>query len=604
MGQLQILGRGSKSKTPTWATPSNDFHISPEFGVPRTTQSLCPDCNRIAVDTVLTGASSLKEFAVQPGVIAAEIVEERGRVLMRKTCSKHGAFEDVLSTDPGFFRRMESLYFRRDFPAYDTAAAEHGPCGITTGRGIALVVDLTNRCNLKCSPCFMDANNAPYVHELSMQDIRVIFDRARAFKPQRDINILFSGGEPTIAPNLLNAVRYAKSVGFNRLCVVTNGIRFAQEKDFAFRTREAGVHQVYLQLDGVSNVSHVHRGASNLFDVKTHALENIARAGMKANLQVTVVNGLNNHAVGDIVRFAIENIDKTRSVLFQPIMFAGRDAHVTDDVRRARRYTFADLAHDLKAQFSTFDWEPMRDWFPMSVYSVFGRLFDTLNPKAAVGSMFADVHPNQGIVSPLLVDQVSKQVVPLSSFVNVERLLRDVVRIADRGRGASSTKAQIGVAMLRNFDRRKAPLGFTASDLSRLFAQFEPRFRSDGTEWAARDNDDPRWRLLMVAGMWFQDLFNFDLNMIRMDAARVAVAQQGEISFCAYNSAGWRQVVEHVQKTADLAEWHRRHGRHPIYANGIPVTLTPVRGAEEEVPDKELVASAATDSPALSELLA
>jgi uncharacterized radical SAM superfamily Fe-S cluster-containing enzyme len=601
MSQLQILRR--HSKTPTWALPSNDFNLSPEFGVPRRTQSVCPACNRTAVDTVLTGASSLKEFAAQPGVIDAEIVEESGRVLMRKKCPRHGSFEDVLSTNSGFFRRMESLYFRNDYAANDGTAGDD-PSAIRTGRGVALVVDLTNRCNLKCSPCFMDANSAPYVHELSMDDIRGIFDRARAFKPQRDINILFSGGEPTIAPNLLDAVRYAKSVGFNRLCVVTNGIRFAQEEDFALRAREAGVHQVYLQLDGTSNVSHVHRGASNLFEVKSRALENIARAGMKTNLQVTVVNGLNNHGVGDIVRFAIDNVDKIRSVLFQPIMFAGRDAHVTDDVRRARRYTLADLVNDLKGQFPTFDWEPMRDWFPMSVYSVFGHLFDRLNPEAAIGSMYADVHPSQGIVSPLLVDQVSRQVVPLSSFVNVEPFLRDVVRITDRGRGPSLTKAQIVLAMLRNLDTRKAPSGFTASDLSRLFVQFEPRFRSDATEWATRDNDDPRWRLLMVAGMWFQDLFNFDLQVVRMDPAHVAVAQQGEISFCAYNSAGWRQVVEHVQKTANLAEWHRRHGRHPIYANGIPVKLTSVRSGEEEVADEELGAAVATDSPAVSELLA
>ena len=145
-------------------------------------------------------------------------------------------------------------------------------------------------------------------------------------KPQRDINILFAGGEPTIASNFLDAVSYARSVGFNRICVVTNGIRFAQEDGFAARARAAGVHQVYLQLDGTTNESHLHRGAGNLFDVKQQALENIARAGMQTNLQVTVMNGVNNDAVGDIVRFAVMNIEKIRSVLFQPIMFTGRDA--------------------------------------------------------------------------------------------------------------------------------------------------------------------------------------------------------------------------------------------------------------------------------------
>src|SRR5262245_34035360 len=120
---MQILGRDSKVKTPTWAPSSNDSNLSPRFGVPRRTQSLCPDCNRSAVAAVITGASHLTEFAAQPGVIDAEIVEERGHVLMRKTCPRHGSFEDVLSTNPAFFRRMESLYFRHDFPANDAAAA-------------------------------------------------------------------------------------------------------------------------------------------------------------------------------------------------------------------------------------------------------------------------------------------------------------------------------------------------------------------------------------------------------------------------------------------------------------------------------------------------
>ena len=376
-----------------------------------------------------TAFANVTDFRSDPGVIDAHILEDSGRILMRKTCAKHGTFEDVLSTNPAFFKRMESLYFGHDFAcAGHTNVHDHGPSTVRTGRGIALIVDLTNRCNLKCSPCFMDANHSTYVHELSMDDVRQIFDRARSVKPQRDVNILFAGGEPTIASNFLDAVSYARSVGFNRICVVTNGIRFAQDDGFAARARSAGVHQVYLQLDGTSNESHLHRGAANLFDVKRQALENIARAGMQTNLQVTVMNGVNNGAVGDIVRFAVMNIEKIRSVLFQPIMFTGRDASVAEDDRRSRRYTFADLADDLQQQMRGVQWEPMRDWFPMSAYSVVANLFDHLNPTAAVGSMFAEAHPSQSIFSPLLVNQHTRDVVPIASFVNVERLLADMVQ--------------------------------------------------------------------------------------------------------------------------------------------------------------------------------
>lgn len=576
--------------TPLWAPgplPRSRDRSTPLFGVPRRTQSLCPGCNADAVGGVLKGFANITDFRTDPGVIDAQIVEESGRIVMRKTCATHGTYEDLLSTNPAFFKRLESLYFGHDFPCTGhTNDHDHGPSTVRTGRGIALIVDLTNRCNLKCSPCFMDANHTTYVHELSMDDVRQIFDRARTVKPQRDINILFAGGEPTIATNFLDAVKYAKSVGFNRICVVTNGIRFAQEDGFAARAHAAGVHQVYLQLDGTTNESHRHRGAGNLFDVKQAALENISRAGMQANLQVTVMNGVNNHAVGEIVRFAVMNIEKVRSVLFQPIMFTGRDANVSDEDRLNRRYTFADLARDLQHQAGDTPWEPMRDWFPMSAYSVIGNLFDHLNPTASVGSMFADAHPSQAIFNPLLVNQRTRQVVPIASFVNVEQLLEDLVHITDHGRGPGWIKARLPLAILRNVDWKRTPGGFRPSGLMRLFDQFLPRFRSDAAEWGAKDKADPEWRLLMVAGMWFQDLFNFDFDVIGMDPARVATVW-GEISFCAHNSAGWRQVLGQVQQTMSLAEWHKAHGRHRIYANGTVVPLQLVaaeRGSASTAP--------------------
>src|SRR5436190_1556717 len=113
-----------------------------------------------------------------------------------------------------FFRRMERLAFGRDFECVDDCNVHvHGPNSISSGRGTFLIVDLTNRCNMMCSPCFMDANASSYVHELSIEDIKTIFNNALSFKPQREINILFSGGEPTVSPIFLDAVRHAKGMG-------------------------------------------------------------------------------------------------------------------------------------------------------------------------------------------------------------------------------------------------------------------------------------------------------------------------------------------------------------------------------------------------------
>jgi tetraether lipid synthase len=125
-----VLAGGSRP-TPTWAPgpiPRSCERSAPPLGVPRWTQSLCPDCNREAVNAVLSGDISVSDFRVRPGVVDAQIVEEAERVLMRKTCEKHGAFEEVLSTNPSFFRRIESLYVGHDFKCIgDETVHDHGP---------------------------------------------------------------------------------------------------------------------------------------------------------------------------------------------------------------------------------------------------------------------------------------------------------------------------------------------------------------------------------------------------------------------------------------------------------------------------------------------
>jgi len=554
-------------------------------GVPRRTQSLCPDFNREAVERVLKGEMDLADFRDNPGVVEAQILEEGGRILMRKACERHGPFEDALSNHPDFFRKMERLAFGRDFGCADDCGVHgHGPNRITSGRGTFLVVDLTNRCNMMCSPCFMDANAASYVHELTMEDIKVIFSNARSFKPQREINILFSGGEPTISPIFLDAIRHAKSVGFDRLHAATNGIRFAESRDLALQAREAGLHGVYLQIDGVSEEKNKHRGLRNYMPVRRQALENIAAAGMRTTLQVTVLNGVNNDGLGDIARFAIQNIDKIHGVVFQPIMFAGRDEYVSPDERYARRYPLTQLAFDLHEQTS-MDWQPMRDWFPLSDVGIFAHLCDVLNPNAKLGSLFQEAHPNRGIFSALLVDTYHREAVPIPAFFDLEQFMRDIVEITDSGRLAAATKALVSLSLLRNFNQQKAPRGFGPRDLRRVLEDCFYRVTgSSDPRWSQKASEpEGRWRVMIFNGMWFQDAFNYDFAGICNSTTPVAI-RQGEISFCAYYGGGWRKVVEHQSQTATLAEWHRTHGRHEIYANGKNVDLgQPVSGAEAKL---------------------
>jgi hypothetical protein len=82
-----------------------------------------------------------------------------------------------------------------------------------------------------------------------------------------------------------------------------------------------------------------------------------------------------------------------------------------------------------------------------------------------------------------------------------------------------------------------------------------------------------RWNFLFVAGMWFQDLFNYDFRRTEQCIIPYAT-QEGEISFCAYNTGvGWRNIIEKMHMTATLTKWYADKGKHEIFAGGRKVQL-------------------------------
>jgi len=181
--------------------------------------------------------------------------------------------------------------------------------------------------------------------------------------------------------------------------------------------------------------------------------------------------------------------------------------------------------------------------------------------------------PRGGILSPLLIDTLSKQVVPIPVFFNLEQFTRDLVEITDSARGRAATKALAALSLLRNFDSRKAPAGFGPEQFRGLLEDCFYRVAGSGNDWSRKsDSYDGRFRIMASGAMWFQDAFNYDFAALASSSTPVAT-QEGEISFSAYNASGWRKVVEHQSPTVTLAQWYRTRGRQEIYAKGKKVDL-------------------------------
>src|ERR671915_187604 len=542
------------SFTPKWSEKpllKSWEKTKPPLGWPRETDSLCPRCipeiRQQIVDGKVPHEILLNE---KVGEIKAQIIERDGKILMVKDCPTHGHFEDVMSIDPAFFKHLEEVFPGRDIPAHnDERLHNHGSSTVKHGRGSVLTVDLTNRCNMMCDPCFMDANQVGFVHELSWDDIKTMLDNAITIKPRRQMSVQFSGGEPTLSPYFLDAVRYARKVGYNSVQAATNGIEFAKSPEFAKAAAEAGLRYAYLQFDGIGNAANSHRRVGNLFDVKLRAIENLYNAGVDIVPVITIVNGVNNEQVGRVIEFALDNPKRINFLSFQPVSFTGRDEEITPERRQAQRYTLSHLAHDVKNQ--TGLGEPTRDWFPISFMGTFTDWADLVHgPQAEWGHLTCGCHPNCGIGMAIMIDKETKEAVPVTAFLKGERLAKDIAAVNDAARGKFLSVAGLALALMRNYDPFKSPTHFKLSDLMK---KFDKTFGATGKNYGKVGKDrtlqdidvrrQDRWNFLFIAGMWFQDLFNYDFR--RTERCIIPYAtQEGEISFCAYNTGiGWRNII-------------------------------------------------------------
>ena len=567
--------RPNPSFTPKWSDKpllKSWEKTKPTLGWPRQTDSLCPKCVMEARERIIAGEEDYRVLIDEKvGEIKATIIERDGQVWMVKECPIHGKFEDLMAIDSKFLSWIEANFPGRDIRSHNDATLHnHGSSTIKHGRGSVLTVDLTNRCNMMCDPCFMDANQVGYVHELEWEEIKEILDNSLQIKPRRQMSVQFSGGEPTMSPHFFRAIKYSRKIGYNSVQAATNGIEFAKSLEFSRKAYEAGLRYTYLQFDGIGNDANSHRHIGNLFDVKIKAIDNIHKAGIEIILVTTLLNDVNNDQVGPIIRFAMDNPKKVAFIAFQPVSFTGRDEAITDERRLRQRYTLSHLARDVKGQVGLT--EPTRDWFPLSLMGAFADFADVAHgPNADWGQVSCGCHPNCGVGTAMMIDKETKEAAPVPQFLNIPGLVRDMQKVTDAARGTKFSNFMIGLALLKNYSPFKAPSRLTLID---ILKKFDKSFGLSGKDYGqGKDRRDDPWNFLFVAGMWFQDLFNYDFRRTEMCIIPYAT-QEGEISFCAYNTGhGWRQIIENMHKNATVAQWYKEHGRHQIFAGGKDAPL-------------------------------
>jgi uncharacterized radical SAM superfamily Fe-S cluster-containing enzyme len=280
-------------------------------------------------------------------LIPAKIVIEGDNVYHLKRCTQHGVQKTLISTDAAYFKSCKDFIKPGDLPLTYQSRTHYGcpfDCGLCPDHeqhSCLALIEVNDECNLTCPVCF--AGSSPQrQNNRTMAEITAMLETLVESEGNPDL-VQFSGGEPTLHPQILEILSLAKSYPIRHVMLNTNGIRIATDKAFvAELARLKPGFEVYLQFDSLTRAALENIRGADLRKVREQALANLEEAGISTTLVCVLKKGVNDHEIGDIVRHAL-TYKCVRGVTFQPVQDAGRnldfdknrDRLLLTDVRRA-----------------------------------------------------------------------------------------------------------------------------------------------------------------------------------------------------------------------------------------------------------------------------
>ena len=488
--------------------------------------SLCPECMK---------------------KIPMRIYEENGVIYLEKTCPEHGKFEDIYWGDAEIFRWFYDNWHNAQYagtglekPHTKTEKGCPFDCGICPQHKtptILGIIDVTNRCNMACPICFAYAGAANYVYEPSYDQIVDMMKVLRANSPWACNALQFSGGEPTLRNDLPGLIKEAQKLGISHVEVNTNGIRIAEDIDYFKKLLDSGLSTLYLQFDGLrEEIYRKTRARTEMIPMKLKVLENARKIGLDSIvLVVTLLKGVNDKDLGQIIDFAVKNHDVVRCINIQPVSMAGK---ARKEEMRKMRITIPDTMKEIEAQTNgvvgRFDWRPV-NW-PVPVAKGMGMIKNKIYPEFAI-------HPMCGAATFLVIDKDGSYK-PIMNYVDVDKFA-DVFWDVYYS-GAKGKKTMAKMKMLKLLPMAKSE--FVRSLIKNVV-----------TKGSYEALGDLMRRIVMIGIMHFQDVWNIDMDRVQKCAIHYATPDGKVRCFCTYNSIHRSNVEK--QFAIPVAEWSKRTGK-------------------------------------------
>ncbi|MDS1271866.1 radical SAM protein [Lipingzhangella sp. LS1_29] len=458
-------------------------------------------------------------------VLDAQVNIRTNQVFLRKQCREHGVFEALVYGDAQAY--LDSMRFNKPgtLPlAYQTEVAAGCPsdCGLCPEHkqhACLGIIEVNTGCNLDCPICFADSGHQPDGYSITLEQCEHMLDTFVAAEGEPEV-VMFSGGEPTIHKHILDFIDLAQQRPIQVVNLNTNGIRLARDRRFVQALADRHGHNgtsvnIYLQFDGFDPATHRAIRGVDLRERKQQALDNCAEAGLTVTLVVTVERDLNEHELGDIIRFGVDH-PAVRSVSVQPVTHSGR--HVEFDP--LRRLTNSDVIELINQQCP--DWFRPGDFVPVPC-----------------------CFPTCRSITYLLVDRKPERtdVVPIPRLVNIDDHL-------DYVSNRVLPDPELRTALERLWSA-SAFMGTPATADNLRAATAECDACGIDLPAAAQDLGD---KAFMIVVQDFQDPYTLNVKQLMKCCVEEITPDGRIIPFCAYNSVGYREQVRAQMSGVPVAD--------------------------------------------------
>lgn len=184
-----------------------------------------------------------------------------------------------------------------------------------------VVWNMTNRCNLKCLHCYIEAEDRKYQDELTTEEAEVfIRDLAEMKVPV----LLFSGGEPLLRKDIFKLGKLAADSGL-RPVISTNGTLI--DTTTAQNIKAAGFQYVGISIDGGPETHDHFRSIPGAFEMAMRGIRICLDYGIKTGIRFTV-NKYNQEDL-PVIFDLVEKEGIPRFCMYH-LVYAGRGAEMAD----------------------------------------------------------------------------------------------------------------------------------------------------------------------------------------------------------------------------------------------------------------------------------